>query len=269
MANLKVRFKLNPGREGISLNKLSKQTENIELFLRSLALDLGIDDASGLWRASNFKNGSLIFTPEYQVNVPRNIALKFNEDIYNLTRFNPKEKNALHDNSPATIERFSRLRENLDVDEKIGVGLYDIDTQKLKWKYLNRLQLEEIANSVEIETLYLGSIMGYTHEWNKGSDKPYINIREIATGDLVKCTYHDEDYQKVANLFQKKNSIVTIHGTVKLNRITNKYELMNATDFVIAPEFSNEDYDKFFGCAPDFTNGLSSAEFVSKGRISG
>lgn len=268
MATLRVRFKLNPGRKGISLSKLSKQTENIELFLRSLASDLGVDDSTGLWLASNFKNGSLIYTPEYQAPVERDMAFAFNDDIYDLVRYQPS-KNSLNPSiSHATIDRFARLRESLDADEKIGIGIIDIDTAKIKWKFVNRLQLEEIGNSVETEVLYLGSVMGYTYEWNKGAANPYLNIREIATGDLVKCVYRDDDYDKVAKLFQKQHSIVTIYGTVKLNRITEKYEVINATDFEVAPDFSNDDYEKFFGCAPDFTNDLSSAEFVAKGRSS-
>jgi hypothetical protein len=269
MATLRIRFKLNPGREGISLGKLSKQTENIELFLRSLASDLGISDSSGLWLASNFRNGSVISTAEYQATVEREIAFAFNDDVYDLVRYKPSKTTINPTISHATIDRFARLRESLDADEKIGIGIIDVDTAKVKWRFINRLQLEEIGNSVETEVIYLGSVIGHTHEWNKGATSPYLYIREVVTGDLVKCVYRDEDYDKVAKLFQKKNSLVTVYGTVKLNRITEKYEITAATEFEIAPDFSNDDYEKFFGCAPDITNGLSAAEFIARGRASG
>jgi hypothetical protein len=108
--------------------------------------------------------------------------------------------------------------------------------------------------------------MGRTHEWNKGADKPYLVIRELTSGDLVKCSYDDNDYDKVAKLFSKKTAVVIIQGTITLNRITLKSELTKAEQFEFAPEFNNEDFDKFFGCAPEMTGQISAAEFISKGR---
>lgn len=269
MATLKIRFKLNPGREGIPLGKLSKQTENIELFLRALASDLGVDDSAGLWLASDFRNGSLSSFNEYQATVEKGLAYQFNEKTYELLRYNPSRNPRPLSMSHSTIDRFAKLREGLDPDEKIGVGIIDVETSRVKWSYISRLQLEEIGDSIDTEVTYVGAVMGYTHEWNKGAINPYLYIRDIANGDLVKCIYRDEDYDKVANLFQKKNSVVTVYGTVKLNRITEKYEVVSADQFEIAPDFSQKDYEKFFGCAPDFTGDYSAAEFIAMRRSSG
>lgn len=268
MATLKIRFKLNPGREGILLGKLSKQTENIELFLRSLASDLGVDDSAGLWLASDFRNGSLSSINEYQATVDTGLAYRFNESVYELIRYNGSKNQRSPRASHATIDRFARLREGLDPDEKIGVGIIDVETSRVKWNYINRLQLEEIGDSIDAEVTYVGAVMGYTYEWNKGAINPYLYIRDIANGDLVKCTYRDEDYGKVAKLFQKKNAVVTVYGTVKLNRITEKYEVISADQFEITQDFTQEDYEKFFGCAPDFTGDLSAAEFIAMRRSS-
>lgn len=266
MAILKLQFKLNPGREGIALGKLSKQTENIEMFLRSLASDLGVDDSGKLWLAKEFENGSLIYTSEYQANVNNGLVYEFNDKVYDLVRFRPSEDTRTPSVSPATVERFSRLRDGLDPDEKIGIGIFNAESSEVEWNYLNRLELEEIGNAIETETTYVGAVIGQTHEWNKGATPPYIYIREILSGELVKCVYKDDDYPKVAKLFQNKNSVVNVYGTVKLNRITQKHEITSATDFDIAPDFTDEDYEKFFGCDPDFTNGLTGAEFIAKRR---
>lgn len=267
MATLRIRFKLNPGREGIALGKLSKQTENVELFLRSLASDLGVTDSTGMWLASKFKNGSVFATAEYQAIVEAERAYEFNLDVLALVKYKPT-KNPLPSNiSNATVDRFARLRECLDADENIGIGVIDVENEKkVKWNYVNRLQLEEIGDSIETEVTYLGTVMGQTYEWNKGALKPFLIIREITSGDLVKCIYRDEDYDKVAKLFQKKNSIVTVYGTVVQNRITEKYEITSADRFEIAPEYSQEDYEQFFGCAPGLSGDLTSAEFVSRRR---
>lgn len=267
MARLRIRFKLNPGREGIALGKLSKQTENMELFLRSLASDLGIHDAPNLWIASKFRNGSVLSTTEFQAVVDVSIAAEFNNAVALLAKYKLPKKTLPEIVSPATLERFSNLRQNLDADENIGLGIIDIENErKVKWAYVNRIQLEEISNSIETETIYMGAIMGRTYEWNKGADKPYLLIRELTSGDLVKCFYNDDDYDQVAKLFSKKTAVVIVEGTVSFNRITEKSEVLKADQFEFAPDFSDEDFDKFFGCAPNMTGQDSAADYIAKGR---
>lgn len=266
MATLRIRFKLNPGREGIALGKLSKQAENMELFLRSLASDLGAEDLPNFWVASKFANGSMFSTAEYQAVVDVDTAVRFNESVIALSKYAPIKKPIPTFVSPATIEKFSNLRQGLDADELIGLGVFDIQTGKIRWNYINRLHLEEVVKSIETETVYIGAIMGRTHEWNKGADRPYLIIRELTSGDLVKCSYDDRDYDKVAKLFSKKTAVVIIQGVVTLNRITMKSELTKAEQFDFAPEFSNQDFDRFFGCAPGMTGNMSAAEFIAQGR---
>jgi hypothetical protein len=259
---------LNPGRSGIALGKLSTQAENIELFLRSLAADLGEDDAPSLWIAKDFKNGSVYSTTELQAVVNADNAARFNDAIQGLTNFRPNNKPTLPKFvSPMTIDRFAGMRQCLDADECIGIALFDLETGKLKrWKYVDRLQLEEIGQSIEIEVRYVGAVMGRTHEWNKGAKDPYLIIRELNTGELVKCIYADEDYSKVAQLFRDKAAIVVIEGQMTFNRITGKSEVSMASSFDVTPDFTDADYENFFGSAPGLTGGLTASEFLSRGR---
>lgn len=268
MSKLRVRFKLNPGRSGIALGKLSTQTANIELFLRSLAADLGEDDSPSLWVAKDFKNGSVYNTTELQAVVDAEKAARFNDAIQSLSTFRPNKKPTLPEFvSPLTIDRFAGLRQCLDIDECIGIALFDLETGKLKrWKYVDRLQLEEIGQSIEIEVRYVGAVMGKTHEWNKGAKEPYLVIRELNTGELVKCVYADEDYSKVAQLFKDKAAIVVIEGEMTFNKITGKSEVSMASSFDVAPDFTDDDYEKFFGSAPRLTGDLTASDFVSRGR---
>lgn len=268
MTTLKVRFRLNPGRKGIALGKFSKQTENIEMFLRSLASDLGADDGKNMWFASDFRNSSVINTNEFQAVVAVDTAHQFNIAIQSLTKY----QGDLKDKPPSyvsssTIERFSNLRQYLDADETLGIGVFDLDTGKPKrFNYVDKLQLEAIGQSIETEVRYIGAVMGHTHEWNKGAEKPYLIIRELNSSDLVKCSYKDDDYEEVAKLFAKKASIVIIEGSMIFNLITNKTEVVQATEFSIAPEFSEDDFNNFFGMSPKMTGDLSAAEFIAQGR---
>lgn len=269
MATLRVRFRLNPGRKGIALGKLSKQTENIELFLRSLASDLGEDSSPNLWLATDFKNGSVYNTAEYQAVVDVDKAVQMNSAVEALARFKSTSVDTTPPElvSPVTIDRFASLRATLDTDESIGIALFDVETGRVKkWAYVDRLQLEEIGRSIETDVRYVGSVMGYTYDWNKGADKPYIIIRELNSGELVKCGYSDEDYAQVSKMFSRKTAVVIIQGTILFNRITAKSEVIATTDFSFAPDFTDSDFEQFFGCAPDLTGNMGTDEFIAHGR---
>lgn len=268
MATLKVRFKLNPGRKGIGLGKLSKQAESIELFLRSLAADLGADDAKNLWLADDFKNGSVINTAELQAVVDVETSQQFNQALLALTKFKGVSQ-ALPPKfvSTATIERFSCLRQSLDADEKLGIAIIDVETERAKrFNYVDKLQLDAIGQSIETEARYFGAVMGRTHEWNKGAEKPYLIVRELNSAELIKCSYIDDDYDQVAKLFAKKTAIVIIEGSISFNLITSKTEVVKAAHFSFAPDFSDKDFNDFFGSDPNTTGDLTSEEFIAEGR---
>lgn len=266
MATLRVRFRLNPGRKGVPLNKLSRQAENIELFLRSLASDLGEDGGTQLWLATAFGNGSMINTAEYQAVVATVKAAKLNAAVESLLKFKALE--GVPDYvSTVTLDRFACLRGALDDDESLGISTFDLETGKARrWQYVDKLKLEKIGEALEVEVRYVGSIMGTTYDWNKGATQPYILIRELTSGELVKCTYADADYAKVSHIFSRKTAVVIIEGAILFNRITERSEVTSATGFEFAPEMSDADFEAFFGCAPNLTGDLSTDDFIAKGR---
>lgn len=266
MASLRIRFKLNPGRHGLPLGKMSKQTENIELFLRALASDLGVDDGKNLWLAGQFKNGSLDEVITLPVEVPDELVEDFNEVVAYLSKYtlNGAAPTSL---TPTTIDRFAELRQCLDSDESIGIATFDVGSpSSRRFVYVDSLRLDAVGKSIEKETQYVGAIMGRTHEWNKGAEKPYIIIRDLVSSELVRCNYADSDYEKVAKLFANKTAVVIVEGTISLNLITSKTEVLLATGFDIAPDFSDDDFSNFFGAAPGITGNLTSEEFVARGR---
>ena len=238
------------------------------MFVRSLANDLGEADAPHLWIAKDFKNGSVMSTVEQQAVVKASQAERFNDGVQTLSKFKTKNNKQLPDflSSP-TVERFASLRHGLDFGEPIGIGVFDIESGKpMRLVYMLREQLERIADTIEPEVRYVGAVIGKTHEWNKGAKQPYLTIREINSGELIKCSYEDNDYPQVAKLFRDKSAIVIIEGLAVFNRITEKTEILEAHAFDLAPEFSGAEYERFFGCAPGMTGNLSAAEYISIGR---
>jgi hypothetical protein len=269
MSTLRVRFKLNPGRHGIALAKLSKQTENIEMFLRSLASDLGVQEARELWIADKFGNGSVMNRAELQAVVEVEKAHEWNVCISALVsaKGNLSKAKLPYAISPSTLERFARLADALDPDEPLGIAIYDVDTGRAKpFRNVGKLELEAIGRAIETESRYIGAVMGRLYEWTPGAEKPYLYIRELNSSELVKCTYSDDDYEKVARLFQRKTAIVIIEGRITLNLITKKTEVTHATGFNFAPELSDDDYEKFFGAAPGITGNLTSEEYIRNAR---
>lgn len=236
--------------------------------MRSLAADLGKPDAPNLWIAKDFKNGSVYNTAELQALVELDTAVRFNDAVSALTKYKASPEARPPDYvSPLTIDRFASLRQGLDADETIGIALFDVESGRTKkWTYVDRLQLEQIGESVDAEVRYVGAVMGRTHEWNKGAREPYLIIREISTNELVKCIYSDADYSKVAALFKEKSSVVIVQGLVTYNRLSGKTEVTNAQQYEIAPEFNEGDFEAFFGCAPRLTGDRSTYDFIGKGR---
>lgn len=266
MATLRVRFRLNPGRKGVPLNKLSRQAENIELFLRSLASDLGEDGGTQLWLATDFKNGSMMNTAEYQAVVAADKAARLNSAVESLVKFKALE--AVPDFvSTVTLDRFAGLRGALDDDESLGISTFDLESGKPhRWQYVDKLHFEKVSEALEVEVRYIGSVMGTTYDWNKGATQPYILIRELTSGELVKCTYADADYAKVSNIFSRKTAVVVVEGAILFNRISVRTEVTSATGFEFATEMSDADFEAFFGCAPGLTGDLNTDEFIAKGR---
>lgn len=263
MPNIRVRFILNPGREGIAFSKLAKHAEGIENLLTAIGEDVGLPPEQNQWLGKEFRNGSVFSTAENQALVDALLNAKFNDEVMALIKFRPsRNSEPPHGISLRTLECFSDLRAPLELDETIGIGLYYENRKAPKYYRVTRLALEEVAKAIDAETAYMGAVIGYTYEWTKGAKEPFIKIRDIATGELVKCTYKDSDYQKVARLFERKDALVIVSGRLSFNRLTEKTEVTLATDFEIAPELSQDQYESFFGSAAGLTDGVDAASYI-------
>lgn len=263
MPNIRVRFKLNPGREGIAFSKLAKHAEGIENLLSSIAEDIGLLPEQNQWLGKEFRNGSLFSTAENQMLANDYQVSIFNEIISNLIKFSTKSSKELLDKiSLKTLKYFADLRIPLEIDEIIGIGIYEKGKEKPRFYNVSKLKLEAVAKSIDIETSYIGSVIGNTYEWTKGAKEPFIKIRDVATDELIKCYYDDKDYRKVAKLFEIKDALVIISGNIIYNRFSEKTEVAKATDFEIAPVLTQEQYESFFGSAPNLTEGIDSATYI-------
>lgn len=267
MKPIRLRARFNPENHGIALSKLGKQVSALDGFLRSIIKDIGEEDSPNSWRAYNFKNGSVFTTAEFNAvsNIESNS--KFNLAVDFFTAFSDKKQirppDFLH---VRTLDKFSSLCQSLD-DEKMGLATYNEKTGKQNvFKFIDKSISKKIEQLFESDISYYGSIMGYTHSWNKGTERPFFVIREINTGELIQCAYSDDNYRSVANIFSKKTAVVIIEGSMRYNKVLEKTEILSSESFEFAPAYEQGDLDAFFGCAPGMTGNYSSEDFVSQGR---
>jgi hypothetical protein len=268
MARIKIRIELNRGREGILPRKLIAHTERLEEFLKSLANDLNVPREKNEWLAKDFENGSCLYTLELQAVENAAKVAEFNSRFRGLTSYSPESDTPPTGVSELTLLKYSDLRESLDVDEPIRFGIYEGE-DKPDWITGSRTQMQEVADSTNVRAEYIGSVMGIVHELNKGANPPYIKVRDLVSGDLIRCDYQNKDYDHVVALVKKRDAVVNVYGLITVNRLTKRVELVKATLFELAPTFSKSDYEAFFGCSPKLLDGESSEDYIRKNRKDG
>jgi hypothetical protein len=265
VSTIRFKFKVNLGREGLPLDVLARHAEDTLAFLKSLANDLNLPPEQSLWVAKEFKNGSLIYTAENHLSVDDVVVEKAASAAIALITCKGDRAKVPSFVSDATIRNFSEIKAPFGHDDVVRIGVVGVD-DKTKWKSVSYMAFQAIADMVEGRVVYLGSVMGTTYEWNKGAEKPYLKLRDVATGELVKCTYNRKDYAKVRALFDRESDMVIVYGTITYDRLADSTELTHATDFESVAPLSEEEQTTFYGSLPGLTGDLSAAEYVREQR---
>jgi hypothetical protein len=261
VSTIRLKFKVHPGREGLPLDILARHAEDTLAFLKSLANDLNLPADQSLWVAKEFKNGSLIYTAENHLLVDNVVVEKAAAATMALITCKGDRAKVPSFVSDATIRNFAEIKAPFGQDDMVRVGVVGAD-EKTKWKNVSYMAFQAIADMVEGRVVYVGSVMGTTYEWNKGAEKPYLKLRDVATGELVKCVYNRKDYAKVRALFDRESDMVVVYGTITYDRLAESTELTNATDFESVAPLSEEEQLAFYGSLPGFTGDLSAADYV-------
>lgn len=270
MSRIRLRVWLNKGRTGVPLHKLSQVVTELDKFLILLGEKIGIQKDANKWFTHDFANGSGIFTNELAAVAEAERRSAFNRTVESILAL---EAGSQRDDNSLPLDlliQYSKVTAPLDFDELVDIGLFDNDVEnEPRWIQSNKLQISSALESIEREAFYIGSILGATYLLNKGADDPYFQIRDIVTGDLIKCSYNRADYKRVSALFQKPDSLVYVRGLVKADLVSKKVVEVKADDFEIAPDFNPIDLENFIGRCPGFTGDLTTAQFISKMRPHG
>jgi hypothetical protein len=166
-----------------------------------------------------------------------------------------------------TVLQFARLAELIEPGDSARLGLFDSGTESPEmWRPLSKSNGVAIREHIENRVVYLGMIQGVIHSLFKEAEPPYFYVREISSDSLVRCTFPASHYSQFIPLLQNKRAIVFVSGHITARRADRKIEHIRIERMEPAPELSDAEFDKFFGCAPKFTGDLSTEEFLDEIR---
>ncbi len=269
MTRIRLKIELNPGGDGVRLDKLAKISTEVEKFIRLLATDAGAEPHLGDFVAKDFYDGSFGSVIEYAGNVDPRAVDKFNGGLRFFADFKDPHQYINGEFSPATVRQFIELGTVIDADEVVKFGIIDGDApiSAAEWKSVTKITTLNVDSAYNQEYRYEGALQGRLGTWYK--DSSYFNLRELTSSSLVKCYYSAEMYDQIYRLYEDKDAIVNLSGRVVMDRATGSVNEVRVHWVKTYAPLSNSEFEKFFGLAPDLTGDLSTTEYIDKMRDDG
>lgn len=268
MAKLRLRVELNKGRTGVPLDKFAHVVLELKKLVEQLGEEIGLPADKNKWFAHEFADGSGYFTNELAAIAEIEKRVSFNSYVRSLAALSGDNKPDQSRIPASLIEQFRRVVDPLDFDEPIGFGIYESDRQEQPvWLHATKLSIISALENVEFESRYYGTVLGLVHSLYKGSSPPFLNVRDVVSGELVKCLYKPKDhYGAIAKLLQKEDALVYVHGLVTVDLVRKCIDHIDSDHFEIAPEYRDGDLEAFIGCAPKITSEMSTKQYITKIR---
>ena len=263
MADLRIPIILNKGRKGIPLKKLASISAEIQQFLGLLGEDLNIDPGAG-WIGIDFYNGSLGFTAEKVDPVEESKKLAFKQAFRNVASRRPDARIR-----PSTIRQYAKIADPMDAEETAEFSLpsLDADNQIEEWCELNKQQALLITSDIQGAVRSYGGVQGVIHSVFFGASPAHFQLRELSTGDLVKCVYSSrKHYEELAAALKEQNAVVHVYGTIKTDVVNRQIEELRVAKIELADTFSKQDFERFVGCAPGLLGDQSLQGFIDEVR---
>ena len=266
MAQLKIRIELNKGRTGAPLEKLGDVARQFDRFLRAVATDLKVEAKKGEWLAVKFKNGSVSWDAAFQGDVTEAHARAFNRALEFVADFDPDVEGANGMVSEATLLEYSKLGNCIDPDEVIGLGIFPSGGGRPKMRQISYRRTAQVRQAIESPVLSYGSVQGIVHALVKEAGAPFFHLREFSSDGLVRCFYPDTLYDQVVRVLNNRRTVVHATGHLTLDRAKRVVDQVRVERIDAADPLSAEDFDRFFGSAPQLTGDLSTSEYIEQIR---
>lgn len=273
MARLRIKLELNPGGDGIRLDKLANISTELEQFLRSLAKDCGVSSAPGDWVARNFYNSSVGAVLEHSRIVEPAAAVKFNTGIKKLTSFRADRDRLNGAFSEATVRNFVSIGSKLDTDEVVKIGVLNSDLEEVSeetepevWANVAKRKTIEIEDALLREIEYVGSVQGRLATWHRDADPPFVHLREGVTGNLVRCNYRTEAYDQIYRAYKDRKAIVHLTGRIKSDRLNGHPREVWIETIQVFERLDDKEFFSLSGSVPDFTGRQTAADYLDRMR---
>ncbi len=262
MAKIRIPIVLNKGRIGIPLHKLGAIVKETETYLRMLAEDIDLPGDKNQWLGLDFQSGSLNFTAEYIPPVEPLKATQFVVAFVDVRHGRPVP--SVRSN---TRYQYAKIAEQLDEDELIEFSLYkDPESTIVDVLALSKRDIPAIIGEIQGPVESFGSIQGVIHSVFMGSFPRHFFIRELSTGDLIKCVYSSAQYPDLAKALREEAIVVHVYGLIKMDMVNRRVEQMTMQNIEGTEKLSTKDFEEFFGSCPNFTGQLSTQEFIDQVR---
>jgi hypothetical protein len=263
MGRLRLRLIFNPGRIGSPIDKLGEFSSQTERFLRSLALDLGIAIKKGQWLAQHFTDGSVEFDVELAALVSDAEAERGREALAVITGEHPLDAYNRGFVGYTTVAEFARIGRSLEPDEKFLVGIYSNGEERpTDWREVNYRKAAEIKKLLDTPLTTYGSVQGTVHAWHTGTRPGFFQVRELSSGNLVRCVYRDDLHAKVHQATRVPSTIIHVYGKIQWDRSSNTIIDVEVKDLDIAEALSESDFERLFGSMTNFTGTMSTSDYI-------
>ena len=265
MANFRIRIGLNRGRGAVGYRELSVLSDEVNSFLRSLGEDAGLSGDDNHWLAKDIADGSFLSdaSPSFDISDESSALLGsmtsaiVHGDETKAIELGVREQTRFKYEALAKKAMVTRI--------PVEVGLYG-NTGAIEWVKVVPEVARRLTENISPYLDYMGAVQGVIHVIFKESDPPHFKLRDSVTGDLVDCFYKPEHYASILRTLPRKDDRVHVAGLIRASRIDKKIESLKVTRVESPVDFSDADFEAFFGCAPEMTGDINSADFIERNR---
>jgi len=268
MPQFRIRVALFKGQESIDLSRLTALPDELSKLLRGIADDAGVPPMDNAWRASNFADGSLEFTVASSDRLSKDLSVRcariaeavFSGDREDAFKFGVTDR---------TLLQYGSLARKIQPGETICLGTLGkgARTKKPKrWYAVTAETVLRLASDVRPYFDYHGAVLGFIHAIYIAADKPHFDLRDLTREDLVKCYFTADMHDAIVKMLIPREQRVNVGGMIRANRLSKTIESIRVDRIEPVETVSNDEFERFFGSAPQLTGGQSAADFIADAR---
>ncbi len=269
MARLRIRLEVKgdppgePGRHGLPLQTLANLAEEAQKLVRTVGKDTSLGD--GYWLASNFVEGSLGFDVEFIGEADDDQVRHYNQSLASTISYRPNGNGGPHGISTDAIVQYAKVAEAIDLGQKLKVAVYE-QPDEPRWFELTKQESVALLESLQTHVDYHGMVQGIIHSLFKESQPPHFDLRELATGRLVRCYYGPAQYVRVVKALKTREAVALVAGNIRASRITRRIESLQVERVEVAERLTREQLARLVGGAPKMTGRFTTSTFIHRQR---